>query len=236
MLRVLYDNVLRFKPDDPSWPERDRCILSKGHGCITLYVMLADKGFFPREELWKFCHHDAILGGHPDAIKIPGVESTTGSLGHGLSVGIGFALNARYDKRDSRVFVVLGDGECNEGSVWEAAMSAGKYGLTNLTVLIDYNKYQSYDQTALVQELEPFKEKWKSFGFGTVDINGHDVDALKKTLSSLPVKKEKPSALICHTVKGKGIHFAENNLEWHHKNKIQDEVAQEMLACLEEEN
>ena len=137
ILRVLYDDVLRFKPDEPKWPERDRMILSKGHGCLALYVMLADKGFIPPETLDTFCRRDSILGGHPEAGKIPGVEASTGALGHGLSVGVGMALAARMQGRDSRVFVVMGDGEINEGSVWEAALSAGKHGLSNLTAIVD---------------------------------------------------------------------------------------------------
>jgi len=223
ILRVLYDDILRYDPDNPNWAKRDRCILSKGHGCLALYVILADKGFYPKDELGKFCQADGILGGHPDYEKIPGVEASTGALGHGLSIGVGFALSALYDKSDHRIFVVLGDGECNEGSIWEAAMSAGNRKLSNLYVLIDYNKQQSYGTTFSVQDLEPFVDKWKSFGFAVAEVDGHDVAALKDVLSQGPLKPDKPTAIICHTVKGKGICFAENNLTWHHKSKISDE-------------
>ncbi|MBA3011084.1 MAG: transketolase [Proteobacteria bacterium] len=232
ILRVLYDKILKFDAVAPSWPGRDRCILSKGHGCLALYVLLAEKGFFPEEALYHFCQDGALLGGHPDATKIPGVEASTGSLGHGLSIGVGMAVNAGYEKSGARVFVIAGDGECNEGSLWEAAMGAGKYGLDNLTVLVDYNKYQSYDTTSYVQELEPFADKWRSFGFGVIEINGHDVTELTDVLKHLPLKKGKPSAIICHTIKGKGVGFAENNLAWHHKSKIDSEMITQLMDAL----
>ena len=155
IMRVLYDNVLRYRANEPKWTGRDRMILSKGHGCIALYVLLADKGFIPLETLDTFCRRDSILGGHPEASKVPGVEASTGALGHGLSVGVGMALAARAHKRDSRVFVVMGDGEINEGSVWEAAMCAGKHGLSNLIAMVDYNKIQSAGPTREIQDLEP---------------------------------------------------------------------------------
>ncbi|HLN39195.1 MAG TPA: transketolase, partial [Xanthobacteraceae bacterium] len=155
IMRVLYDDVLRFRADEPKWPGRDRMILSKGHGCIAQYVMLAEKGFIPYETLDTFCRRDSILGGHPEAAKIPGVEASTGALGHGLSYGVGMALAARIEKRDTRVIVVMGDGEINEGSVWEAALCAGKHKLNNLTAVIDYNKIQSAGPTREIQDLEP---------------------------------------------------------------------------------
>ena len=233
VLRVLYDDVLRFDPKNPKWSDRDRCVLSKGHGCMALYVILAEKGFFPRSELWKFCQSDGILGGHPE-VKVPGVEASTGSLGHGLSIGIGFALNARYEKADYRTFVVIGDGEANEGSVWEAAMCASKHRLSNLTVIVDYNKQQSYSSTFEVQDLEPFADKWKAFGFAVTEIDGHSVDELRSVLCNQPLEPDKPSVIICHTVKGKGIKFLENNLHWHHKSGITDEEIQSLLAAIEE--
>lgn len=234
ILRVLYDDILRYDSSRPSWPDRDRCILSKGHGCLALYVILADKGFFPEAELWKFCAAEGILGGHPDYGKVPGVEASTGSLGHGLSIGVGFALNAKIDSAGHRVFVVLGDGECNEGSVWEAALSAGNRKVSNLTVLVDYNKQQSYDSTFSVQDLEPFADKWRSFGFAVGEVDGHDISALKDALDRLPFEPEKPSAIICHTVKGKGVDFAENNLLWHHKSRISDEDIEALHRALED--
>jgi len=234
ILRVLYDDVLRYNPQNPKWKDRDRCILSKGHGCLALYAILADKGFFPELELDKFCAADGILGGHPDAGKVPGVEASTGALGHGLPIGLGMALHLRLAGSDSRVFVILGDGECNEGSVWEAAMCAGKHRLTNLTAIVDYNKHQSYASTKEVQDLEPFADKWRSFGFAVREVDGHDVPALRETFKSLPFAGDKPSAVICHTVKGKGVSFAENNMKWHHKNKVTDQEVDALLAAIEE--
>ncbi len=233
VLRVLYDDVLRFDPANPKWALRDRCILSKGHGCLALYAILADKGFFPQEELWRFCSADGILGGHPDAGKVPGVEASTGALGHGLSIGVGFALHARNARTGARVFVILGDGECNEGSVWEAAMCAGKHRLTNLTAIVDYNKHQSYGSTCEVQDLEPFADKWASFGFAVREVDGHDVAALRTVLTATPFAGDRPSAVICHTIKGKGVSFAENNMKWHHKSKVTDAELDSLLAALE---
>ena len=231
ILRVLYDDILRYDPKNPHWPNRDRCILSKGHGCLALYTLLAEKGFFPESELWKFCAPDGMLGGHPEH-KIPGVEASTGSLGHGLSIGVGMALNGRYEKSDHRIFVIIGDGESNEGSVWEAALCAGKHKLDKLTVIVDYNKQQSYATTTEVQDMEPFADKWRAFGFAAKEIDGHDVNALKDTFNKLPLEAGKPSAIICHTVKGKGVSFVENNLKWHHKNKVTDEEIESLLKEL----
>jgi len=217
ILRVLYDSVLRFDAKNPTWPQRDRCILSKGHGCLALYAVLVDKGFFPAEELNKFCKPDGILGGHPEYGKVPGVEASTGSLGHGLPIGIGLALAARLRRRPAptsgplplisapgapqRVFVVCGDGECDEGSVWEAALCAAKHRLSNLAVLIDYNKQQSYGTTWEVLDLDPLADKWRAFGFAVAEVDGH----------------------------------SENNLNWHHKNRASKEEIESLLAALETE-
>jgi len=219
-LRVLYDDVLRFRADDPAWQGRDRFILSKGHGCIAHYALLADKGFFAKDELTRFCRKGSFLGGHPERGKIPGVEASTGALGHGLSIGLGMALAVRMKKSDSRVFVLMGDGEINEGSVWEAAMSAGKHRVFNLVAMVDYNKIQSYGYTDEVMPLEPLVDKWRAFGFSTVEVDGHDVGQLRETLNKTPFEPEKPSAIICHTVKSKGIPFAENDPTWHHKARL----------------
>src|SRR5271170_7890659 len=205
IMRVFYDDILRYRPLEPKWTGRDRLILSKGHGCIALYVLLADKGFFPLETLDTFCRRDSILGGHPESNKIPGVEASTGALGHGLSIGVGMALAARMQRRDSRIFVVLGDGEIDEGSVWEAALSAGKHKLANLTAIVDYNKIQSAGPTRDIQELEPLLDKWRAFGFATVEVDGHDVLQLRRAFGGVPVDRNRPTAIICHTVKGKGI-------------------------------
>lgn len=233
ILRVLYDDVLRCRPREPKWRDRDRVILSKGHGCLALYALLADKGFIPIETLDTFCHRDSILGGHPEANKIPGVEASTGSLGHGLSYGLGMALAARIESRDTRIFVIMGDGEINEGSVWEAALCAGKHQLAKLTAIIDYNKIQSAGFTRDIQDLEPLADKWRAFGFAATEVDGHDVAALQALLLSLPLKHDQPNAIICHTVKGKGIKFAENDPNWHHKNKFSDAEIGDIYAALE---
>jgi transketolase len=232
IFRVLYDDVLRYDPSNPRWEGRDRCILSKGHGCLALYAVLADKGFFPEEELWRFCKTDGILGGHPEYGKVPGVEASTGSLGHGLSIGVGMALNARFEKSSHRTFVVISDGESNEGSVWEAALCAGKHKLSNMVVLMDYNKQQSYGTTYEVLDMDPMAEKWRAFGFATAEVDGHNVDELRAALKRTPLEPDRPSIIICHTIKGKGISFVENNLNWHHKTKISDEEMQSLMKEL----
>ena len=232
IFRVLYDDVLRYDAKNPRWPGRDRCILSKGHGCLALYAVLADKGFFPESELWKFCKADGILGGHPEYGKVPGIEASTGSLGHGLSIGVGMAINARFEKSPHRVFVVISDGESNEGSVWEAALCAAKHRLSNLVVLLDYNKQQSYGTTYEVLDLDPLAEKWRAFGFAAEEVDGHNVGELRAALARTPLESDRPSIIICHTIKGKGISFVENNLNWHHKTKITDEEMQSLMTAL----
>ncbi|MDP7353886.1 MAG: transketolase [Desulfobacterales bacterium] len=234
ILLVLYDHIMRYKADDPDWPGRDRFILSKGHGCLALYAILGDKGFFPKSEWKGFCTLDGILGGHPTKEKIPGVEASTGSLGHGLSIGVGLALAAKLDNKDYRTFVLLGDGECNEGSVWEAAMGAAKHELNNLVVLVDYNKHQSYSATREICDLEPFLDKWKAFGFMVNEVDMvKDPEALKARLSRVPYSNSrKPLVVICHTVKGMGVPFLENNLSWHHKSSISDEDIDRILVAL----
>lgn len=232
ILRVLYDDVMRYRPSEPNWPDRDRLILSKGHGCLALYALLADKGFIPVETLDTFCRRDSILGGHPEAGKVPGVEASTGSLGHGLSYGVGMALGARMRKRSSRVFVVMGDGEINEGSVWEAAMCAAKHRLANLTAIIDYNKVQSAGFTRDIQDLEPLLDKWRAFGFATTEVDGHNVAALRALFRRVPLAADRPTAIVCHTVKGRGIPFAENDPGWHHKAKLGPEEIERLRAAL----
>ncbi len=233
IMRVLYDDILVYRPSEPDWSDRDRSILSKGHGCLALYVILADKGFFPLEELDRFCRRTSILGGHPEAGKVPGVEASTGARGHGLPIGVGRAIALRHQKRRSRVFVTMGDGEIDEGSVWEAALSANKHRLSNLTALIDYNKIQSAGRTSEILDLEPLADKWSSFGFAVAEVDGHDVNALRKILSRVPLDPGKPTAIICHTTKGKGIPFAEDDPEWHHKSSISAEVIHDLYAALE---
>jgi transketolase len=233
ILRVLYDDVLQHRPREPQWPDRDRCILSKGHGCLALYAVLADKGYFPVEVLKTFCRKNSILGGHPEHGKVPGVEASTGALGHGLSIGVGMALAARMRKRTNRVFVIMGDGEIDEGSVWEAAMCAGKHSLSNLIAIIDYNKIQSAGPTAEIQELEPLLDKWEAFGFSSVEVDGHDVVALRNVFRKVPFDTRRPSAVICHTVKGKGFPFAEHDPDWHHKSRVPSDLGQRLYAALE---
>jgi transketolase len=234
IMRVLYDDILRYRPNEPDWQDRDRCILSKGHGCLALYVVLADKGFFPLEVLDTFCKRDSILGGHPEAGKVPGVEASTGSLGHGVPIAVGRAMALRMRKSDSRVFVVTGDGEINEGSVWEAALSASKHRLDNLTLLVDYNKIQSAGFTAEILDLEPLLDKWRSFGFAAAEVDGHDVDALRDLIRRTPLTPGRPTAIVCHTVKGKGINFAEHDPEWHHKSSLKPDVIDQIKSALEQ--
>tara|TARA_Y100000588_G_scaffold289784_1_gene308433 strand:- start:382 stop:1104 length:723 start_codon:yes stop_codon:yes gene_type:complete len=222
ILRVLYDDVLRYDPERPDWEDRDRLVFSKGHGCLALYAILADKEFFPRQYLPTFCREGSILGGHPERGKVPGVEASTGALGHGLSIAVGMALAAKRRGHSHRVFAVMGDGEINEGSVWEALMTASKYRLSNLTAMVDYNKIQSYGFVDEVQPLEPLVDKFRAFGCAAVDVDGHDVDALRELLASLPIDSERPTAIVCHTVKGKGIPFSENDPKWHHKSRLLD--------------
>ncbi len=223
IMRVLYDDIMKHDPKNPDWEGRDVCVLSKGHGCIAQFAILADKGYFPMEELDIFCRTNSILGGHPDANKVPGVEASTGALGHGLSIGLGMALAARIKKLDTRVFVVMGDGEINEGSVWEAAMSANKHKVTNLVAMVDYNKVQSAGFTRDIMDLEPLTDKWRAFGFEVVEVDGHDCDALRAALAPR-VNATKPLCVICHTVKGKGLDFAENDPKWHHQSNIKPEI------------
>ena len=217
ILRVLFDSFLQYQPTNPTWKERDRFILSKGHGCLALYALLADKGFFDLRDLETVCRFDSFLGGHPERCKVPGVEASTGALGHGLPIAVGMAVAAKIKKQSHRVVIVCGDGEINEGSVWESALSASKHHLDNLIVIIDYNKMQSYGTTEEVLSLEPLSEKWSSFGFSVYETDGHSVRDLELTFASAKILNRQPKVIICHTVKGKGLSAAENNPKWHHK-------------------
>jgi transketolase len=233
-IRVLYDDVMRVNPREPKWPDRDRFILSKGHGCLALYAVLADIGFFPVDELDRFCHFNSILGGHPEVV-VPGVEASTGALGHGLPIGIGMALAARMQKRSRRIFILMGDGEINEGSVWEAAACAHKHRLGNLTAIIDYNKIQSAGSVFDILSMEPLADKWRCFGFHVAECNGHDVEDLRRTFTTLnTLPQDVPRLLIAHTVKGKGIPAAEHNPGWHHKSRLSDDVVSEIRAALKD--
>ncbi len=236
ILVVLYDHILQFDPNRPDWEDRDRFILSKGHGCLSLYALLEDKGFITEKDLTGYCKFDGKLGGHPTKEKIPGVEASTGSLGHGLSLGVGFAINAKLEQKKYRTYVLLGDGECNEGSVWEAALAASHHQLDNLVALIDYNKYQSFAHTKDVCNLEPFAAKWKAFGFNTFEI---DMVHSPFSLFDLLSKREsnyQPTAIICHTIKGMGVSFMENDLNWHHKAKISDDEYQKIFEAIDKQH
>jgi len=233
ILRILYDEFVKFDPKKPKNENRDRLILSKGHGCLALYAILADKKFIKSTDLDIASRFESILGGHPESLKVPGVEVSTGALGHGFPIGVGMAVAAKLKKQNHNIYVVIGDGESNEGSIWEAALSASKYKLNNLKVMIDYNKIQSYDFVDKVLNLEPLKKKWESFGFEVSEVNGHDVKNLRTNLKDyLKSKSEKPSVTICHTIKGKGFYFAENNPKWHHKNSFSTEEIKNMNDCL----
>lgn len=224
ILLVLYKRILRIEPKNPKAPNRDRFILSKGHAAVSLYAILADQGFFPKEELSKFGKKGSILGGHPDMHKVPGIEASTGSLGHGLPFGAGIAFAGKLDNKDYRVFVLVGDGECQEGSIWETAMFASQHKLDNLVVIVDYNKFQALDRVDKIVSLEPFADKWKAFGWEVKEVDGHNIAQLEEVLGCVPFVKEKPSLIIAHTIKGKGVSFMENVAIWHYRMPNQEEL------------
>jgi len=214
---VLYNSVLKYNPINPNDPKRDRFILSKGHASLALYVVLAEKGFFPISDLESFGNFDSPFGGHPDRNKIPGVECSTGSLGHGFPMSIGIAMGLRIKKINSRVFTLIGDGECNEGTIWESALLAAHHKLSNLCCIVDYN--HSTDRALQVGDLA---EKFKAFGWETCVINGHNHDEIYNTLTC--VHESNPMAIIAETVKGYGCKRMENNPEWHHKAPSKEEL------------
>lgn len=217
ILAVLYlGGVLHIDPARPRWPQRDRFILSKGHCSGAFYSVLAARGFFPLAQLKTHMDPLSMLNGHPDRNKLPGVEANTGPLGHGLPIAVGAALAARMRKESWRVFVLTGDGELQEGSNWEAAMTAQHYGLDHLTVIVDRNRIQQGDFTEETIRMEPLAARWSAFGFAVDEIDGHDTAALLERFAHLPIQPGKPSCLIANTVKGKGVSFAENQPAWHH--------------------
>lgn len=223
ILVSLYFRVLNINPNKPNFPQRDRFILSKGHGCPALYATLAERGFFRKNLLNKFSINNGIFEQHPTCNILLGIEASTGSLGHGLSIGSGMAIAGKYDNFNYRVFVLMSDGECNEGSVWEAAMFAPNHKLDNLVTIIDYNKFQALGKTNEINNLEPFAEKWEAFGWSVREINGHDFKEIIETLEKVPFKKDKPSMIIAHTIKGKGVSFMENEIRWHYMHPNDDE-------------
>lgn len=217
LLAVIYNQFLRFDPRRPDWPDRDRFILSKGHGCAALYAVLAETGYFPVERLDTFYQDGSPLAGHATHKDVPGVEVSTGSLGHGLSLGAGMALAAMRDGKDHRVWCMLSDGECDEGSVWEAALFAPHHRLDNLVAIVDYNKIQSFGAVKDVLDLEPLAEKWRAFGWGVREIDGHDLRAIEEACTALPFEPGRPSCIVAHTIKGKGVSYMEGKLLWHYR-------------------
>lgn len=223
LLAALYSGVLRVDPRRPDWPERDRFILSKGHACAAYYAALAARGFFPEAWLDTFYRDGGKLAGHSTHTGVPGVEFSTGSLGHGLSVATGMALSAKRDGAPWRVFALLSDGECDEGSTWEPVLFAPQHRLDNLVVIVDYNKIQSLGRTKDIVDLDPFADKWKAFGWGVREIDGHDMGEVIGALTAVPFTAGKPSCVIAHTLKGKGVSFMEDRLLWHYRNPSVEE-------------
>ena len=236
IISVLYfDDVLKYDAVNPNWEDRDKFILSKGHACYALYAALAKAGYFPEEELWHVGKPGSKFGGHPKMHDIPGVEASTGALGHGLSFAIGIAYANKMDHKDSHVYVVLGDGECQEGSIWEGALSAPTLKLDNLTVIVDHNKLQAMDDLETIVRMKPFADKWKAFGWNVVEIDGHNCEEIKRAL--LIREEEKPMLIVANTIKGKGVSFMENVPIWHYRMPNEQElpVLMEELGLMEEE-
>lgn len=235
LLAVLYFQVLRIDPANPGWPARDRLVLSKGHACAGWYAALAERGYFPKEELLTFRQLHSRLQGHPDMVKTPGVDMTAGSLGHGLSAGLGMALAARIDGLNYRTYVILGDGEIQEGLIWEAAMAAPQVKLDNLVAIIDYNRWQSGGAVGEIMPLEPLSLKWQAFGWATQEIDGHNLRAILEAFARAEATKGQPSAIISHSTKGKGVSFMENDNKWHMTAPTREEAEKALQELLEEE-
>jgi transketolase len=216
LLAVLYTSILRIKPQQPFWEDRDRFLLSKGHACTSLYSTLALKGFFDVKALSSYCAEDSFFLAHASH-KVPGVELSTGSLGHALSVSCGLALAARRKNKEWKIYTLLSDGELDEGSNWEAILFAPHHRLDNMTIIIDYNKIQSLGEIKEVMGLEPLADKFKAFGWSVFEIDGHNHNEIYKALSASSIEKGRPKAIIAHTIKGKGVDFMENKLLWHYK-------------------
>jgi len=232
ILTVLYfGGILRYRAGEPHWPQRDRFIMSKGHAAPLLYAVLAKAGYFERELLWNLREINSPVQGHPVQNCLPGVEATTGSLGQGLSIGIGHVLGGRLNNLKYRVYVLIGDGECEEGQVWEAAMAASHFKADTLTAILDYNKYQETGPIAREMALEPLVEKWKSFGWEVFEADGHNLEQLHKSFHSVLSVRGKPSIIIAHTVKGKGVSFVEADYTFHGRalNKEQAELARKEI-------
>jgi len=224
ILTVLYFRVLKVDPANPAFPDRDRFVMSKGHCSGALYTTLAHAGFFPTDELASYMKPLSRLNGHPDRTKVPGVETNTGPLGHGLPVALGMALGAKLQKKAWRTFVLTGDGELQEGSNWEAAMNAAQHGLDNLTLIVDRNRFQQGDAVANTVDLEPLADKFAAFGWAVREVDGHDFEALNSLLGGTPVTAGKPTAVIAHTHKGRGVSFMEDQAGWHHRVPTDEEL------------
>jgi len=235
ILTILYSKILSIDPKNPTAEDRDRFLLSKGHGAAGLYATLAQRGFFPEETLDTYCQDGGKLPGHSTRNCVPGVEVSTGSLGHGLPMGCGMALAGKRDSKKYRVFVLLSDGECDEGSNWEAALFASHHKLDNLIVIIDYNKLQAFGRTNEVLNLEPLKEKWQSFGWRVKEIDGHNFSEIENAFSQIPFEKTKPNLIIANTVKGKGVSFMENKLESHYLNLDQEQYEKALKEICQKE-
>ena len=224
IITALYFSVLQCNPQDPQWEDRDRFILSAGHKCLALYSVLAEKGYFNKKLLNTYDSLDCRLPGHPDRHKLPGVEANTGSLGHGLAIGGGMALAGKIDQKNYKVYVLMGDGEIAEGSVWEAAEIANHYKLDNLIAIIDRNKLQIQGNTKDVLNTESLLAKWNSFGWQTLEVDGHDFVEIFRALKNIPIKKDHPTCVIANTIKGKGLSFAENNYKYHYWKPTDEEM------------
>jgi len=226
IVTALYFRVMRIDPKNPGWPDRDRFILSKGHACPVWYAALAERGYFDKAQLATLRKMNSILQGHPDMNKTPGVDMTVGSLGHGLSAGVGMALSARLKKKDYRVWVVVGDGESQEGSIWEAAMSAAKWKLDNLTAVLDRNHLQNDFCVDDEMPIEPVADKWRAFGWHVDAIDGNRMEQVVTALEAARARKGIPTLILAETVKGKGVSFMENVADWHGKAPCQTEADQ----------
>ncbi|MCM8770493.1 MAG: transketolase [Candidatus Omnitrophica bacterium] len=223
IITCLYNAVMRHDPKNPHWPERDRFHMSKGHCCPLWYAVLADAGYFKEEELWTLRKLGSILQGHPDR-RTPGVDVASGSLGQGLSVALGMSLAAKVDRKDYRVYCLLGDGEIQEGNIWEAAMAASHYKCDNLCAIVDYNGFQIDGKIQDIMALEPLVEKWKAFGWYTIEIDGHNIRQILEAFQEAKNIKEKPTVIIAHTVKGKGVSFMENVVDFHGRAPTKEEA------------
>lgn len=228
ILAVLYGEILKYDPKNPKWENRDRLILSKGHAGAALYAVLAECGFFPIEELNTYCQNGSRFLGHISHY-VPGVEASTGSLGHGLPIATGMAYAAKLDSKLHRIYVIMSDGECDEGSNWEAILFAGHHKLSNLITIVDYNKIQSLAPVDDTLTLEPFRKKWEAFNWEVFEIDGHDHNILKQTLKIDPKQHNKPICIMAHTVKGKGVSFMENKVLWHYRSPQEDEYENALI-------